>query len=426
MHFTAETGWINDPYGIVRRDGAYHMYYQYVPDSTEWDAALWWGHAMSPDLVQWREVAPALEPLADEVGCWSGSVVFDEQGPVLLYTRPTEGDWGHGMVVAARATSGMDTWERTGAGVLIDGPPDPMFIEFRDPNVRRQDGRWVMVLGAGIREHGGAALQYSSDDLEHWEYDGVLARSPAPGSVPMQVGTIWECPQFIEVDDHWVLIVSDADWKDLSRVIYAIGDYDGRTFTPRTWGDFGHTRLVYATTAFRDADGRPCTMSWLREGEPGDRPPAGSPWAGAQSLVHVLRIVDGRLVAQLHPDVDAHLPALEAAVPAHSSVAEVAVAGTTPWRVAVEVEAAQGGEVTVDVSGEGGSWQLRMDLTTGTIRLTSGDAVHLEAPLRTEGADGQLDLVVDADIVEVTWSAGEGVYAARVPVVDSPHVAIRR
>lgn len=36
FHFTPRRGWINDPHGITWLNGAYHVFYQFVPDSTVW------------------------------------------------------------------------------------------------------------------------------------------------------------------------------------------------------------------------------------------------------------------------------------------------------------------------------------------------------------------------------------------------------
>ena len=36
LHFTAESGWINDPHGLTFHDGLYHLFHQYVPGSLVW------------------------------------------------------------------------------------------------------------------------------------------------------------------------------------------------------------------------------------------------------------------------------------------------------------------------------------------------------------------------------------------------------
>ncbi len=417
---------MNDPHGVCLVDGEYHMYYQYVPEAPSWEPGIHWGHCVSADLVTWREVDVALAPTQGEVGCWSGSVAVAPDGPRLFYTRPTPGDWGRGAVVEARATTGMDAWQRTPDGPVIDGPPtDQDFIEFRDPHVRRTEAGWSMLLGAGIRHVGGCVLQYRSTDLQTWTYDGVLAVRPEPGSVPMATGTIWECPQLIEVDGQWVLLVSAENWEDVSEVLYAIGDYDGRQFTARTWGRFGHTRTVYATTTFRDAEDRPCAISWLRETH--DRAPEGSPWAGAQSLVHVLRVVDGRLVASPHPHVEAHVPETIDLGAAPGASHEFLVDGATPWRLRLDVPGSDPSGLVIDVEGDGTAWTLVVDLAGRRIRATRADQVLLDAPLLVAaGQDGRLDLVVDAGLAEIAWSAGEGIHAAHVPAIRAARVAVHR
>lgn len=402
LHFTPSVGWQNDPHGIVAVDGTYHLFFQYVPGSTEWRSDLSWGHAVSTDLLHWQELAPALDPL-DEVGCWSGSVVIDADGtPCLFYTSPSEGEWGRGRVVLARGNADLSQWTR--AGVVIDGPPGEEFFDFRDPQVRRDGDVWRMTIGAGWRGVGGCALQYHSDDLEHWEYDGVLAARAADELDPLFTGTVWECPQFLQVDGQWVLLVSamDTDQATLAEVLYAIGDYDGHRFQPRTWGRFGHARNVYATTTFRDADGHPCAMSWLRGL---DQP--GQPWAGEQSLAHRLYVVDDRLVVEQHPGLD---PVVAVEDPA--------------WRLTIDVEDAGRGSFCVDVDDDDTGWSLVLDWDAGLLHITVDDAVTYAADLRCDTREGVLDLVVDAGIAEITWSGGEGVYVAAVPDIDPERVDV--
>ena len=92
IHFAANTGWINDPNGLVFQDGQYHMYFQYNPFDIKWDN-MCWGHAVSEDLLHWTQLETALYPDADGT-MYSGSAIWNERGllglpenaQILFYT----------------------------------------------------------------------------------------------------------------------------------------------------------------------------------------------------------------------------------------------------------------------------------------------------------------------------------------------------
>ena len=74
-HYSVPTQWMNDPNGMVYYDGEYHLFYQHYPDSNVW-GPMHWGHAVSTDLVSWKNLPIALYP--DSLGMiFSGSCVMD-------------------------------------------------------------------------------------------------------------------------------------------------------------------------------------------------------------------------------------------------------------------------------------------------------------------------------------------------------------
>ena len=421
LHFTARQGWTNDPHGIIHADGKYHLFFQYNPDGVSWSPKCHWGHALSDDLMTWDEVDVALSPEGGEVGCWSGSVVIDNRDPVILYTRIATNDWGKGQVALARPRSGMFDWVRDPAQPVIAGPPENLdVIAFRDPQVRREDGKWKAVLGAGLAGFGGCALQYSSRDLVDWTFDAVIAGRANDERDPIWTGKVWECPQLLQVREDWVMLMSA--WEDglPHNVNYAIGYYDGKAaFTARRYGRFTHGKELYATTTFRDAEGRPGAMSWLRER--GNLAPVGSPWCSAMSLPHVLSIVDDRLAASQHPALESVLGTTTRLGDAAPGVTLDTPAPGHVWRLRFGVSGYQSGGFAVSVTGNRQSFTVNAAGDSLTVVDGSG-AVLLTMPVSGNAAD--VDIVVDADILELTVTGTEGIASTRIPVVGSGDIRI--
>ena len=55
FHFSQKVGWNNDPNGMVYYKGEWHLYFQLNPVSLPW-GNMTWGHAVSRDLVNWKQL----------------------------------------------------------------------------------------------------------------------------------------------------------------------------------------------------------------------------------------------------------------------------------------------------------------------------------------------------------------------------------
>lgn len=217
FHMLPPWHWMNEPHAPVYFKGKYHIFYQHDPLGPYW-GQIHWGHAVSTDMVHWRDLPIALAPAADSPGpdgIWSGSACADgDRGPVLFFTGgddrlPHRQRTGLALsTYQADGDTDLPTWTMRSEPVteapagLPAGPGTAWAENFRDPFVWEEDGVWYQLVGSGIvdydgaqvtRKHGGTALLYTARRPEGpWTYQGPLhwndlAKVPEPGEV-------WELP----------------------------------------------------------------------------------------------------------------------------------------------------------------------------------------------------------------------------------------
>lgn len=417
FHLTPRSGWINDPHGLVHHGGRWHVFTQSVPDATGWRVHVHWGHATGPDLLGLTEEPLAIAPGDGDDGIWTGCLVTGDDGRVrVFYTAVTEGALHLGRVrVAVADDDDLSSW--TKGEVVLDTPAEPAVTAFRDPVVHRRDGRWWMTVGAELTDGRAAALAWSSEDLDTWQPEGVAASRPDAERDPW-TGTLWECPQVVDVGDRQVLVTSVWAREVSYDTAWAVGGWHEGRFEAEHWADLSAgtpDRGPYAPSAFTDVEGRPALVFWLRgvtgpaddvsdpDAAPGDD---GGPlgWAGAISVPWRVELVDDRPRLTVHPDVAAH---------AGDPVPTGTVAGLAAL---VDWTPASGDRLVVRAG----------DAADSAVTLTVGDDALVvagrEAPTTLPWAGGAVHVVVDGPVVEVV--APGGITAALLrPDTDDLHVS---
>ena len=267
-HFTPLYGWMNDPNGMVYKDGEYHLYFQYNPYGSKW-GNMHWGHAVSKDLVHWEHLDPAIA--RDPVGhIFSGSSVVDKKNTagfgkdaiIAIYTNHSV---NHGEVqcIAYSNDNGRTFTKYEGNPVLtpFDGLKD-----FRDPKVFwYEKGKcWYMIVSADKETR-----FYKSKNLKKWTY--VSAFGKGLGQQPCQ----YECPDFFQLPVNgdkkkmkWVMTmnINPGCWFGGSATEYFVGDFDGKNFTcpdahDVKWLDWGKDH--YATVTFSNTGDRVLGITWM-------------------------------------------------------------------------------------------------------------------------------------------------------------------
>jgi fructan beta-fructosidase len=262
FHFTVKRGWNNDVNGPIYFKGQYHLFWQAYPFDVNSNVAfMYWGHAVSPDLLHWTELDPSL--ILDSLGSpWSGTAVIDHNN---------DGGWGKDALVifyacydrlsskqvqcVAYSNDNGKTFKRITGNPVIDSNRELGTNDTRDPKVfwYEPTKRWVMVLF----EEDGMSF-YNSTDMKKW-----TRKSHFKG--------LWECPDFFELPvdgdvskKKWVIHGGSTD--------YFIGTFNGEVFKPESEKlqyaegvNESKNDLMYAAESFENMpDNRRVQMAWGR------------------------------------------------------------------------------------------------------------------------------------------------------------------
>ena len=249
FHFTSRRGWHNDPNGLVYQAGAYHLFYQHNPYGWNW-GNMHWGHAISPDLVHWKELPTALYPRKFDDWCFSGSAIVDEhntsgfqegsQPPIVAAFTST----GRGECIVFSNDRGKTWKEYSENPVVKHAGRDPRLLWYKPGK------HWVMAVYDETAGRRGIAI-HTSPDLRHWTYQS-------------KIDGFFECPDLFELPiegqkgkSRWVLYAADGK--------YMLGDFDGRSFHPTSGKDklqLWYGNFYAAQTFSNTPDGRRIQIGW--------------------------------------------------------------------------------------------------------------------------------------------------------------------
>lgn len=259
-HFMPETGWMNDPNGLVFYKGRYHIFYQHNPYGAFW-GRMFWGHAVSDDMIHWDHLPHALAPSESyddhsEGGCFSGSGIVYGDRLYLAYTGTANDGTGFVQTQCMAWSDDGIHFQKYEQNPVITAPDGYDKANFRDPKIFRQGDYFYMVCGAKKGEFA-QALIYRSDDIFHWEFLNVLAESKG------EFGYMWECPDFFPLEDKYVLMFSPMGAGRRTSV-YLVGDMNFHTgkFDYYTIGEVDGGFDYYAPQSFLDGKGRRILAGW--------------------------------------------------------------------------------------------------------------------------------------------------------------------
>ena len=264
-HYVNPEHSLNDPNGLCFWQGRWHLFYQAYPPE---DPRQHWGHAVSDDLIHWRDLPYAIYPHPEEK-CFSGSALVEEDRVIAMY---------HGTKVGSMVAVSSDplllNWEKvTGAPVIPYAKPGegPLPYNIFDPCIWKEGDTYYALTAGTLPEGPGgkrvrAEFLHRSADLAKWEYVHPFLEGDRYG----MVGDDGACPYFWPIGDRHILL----HFSHLSGGKYLLGDYDkerdkfvvtyGSDFNFGTVGPCG----VHAPSACPDGKGGVIVIFNMNPGKP--------------------------------------------------------------------------------------------------------------------------------------------------------------
>ena len=307
FHVTGGIGWINDPNGFAPYKGEYHLFFQYYPYDTKW-GPMHWGHVKTTDFIKWDRLPVAMAPDMeyDRDGCFSGGAVEMPDGRhLLMYTGVRSTRRRNGMIESVQTQciaigDGVD-YEKYELNPVITSellPEGGSTEDFRDPKIWRDGKYYYAVIGNRSPDGSGNILLYRSRDAMKWEYVSVLS------SCHNQYGRMWECPDFFELDDKGVLLVSPQEMNAIGLEFHPgnanvclIGNIDKKKHHLNRQSvqaiDYGLD--FYAPQTLLTEDGRRVMIAWMQNWETSTCKKQELRFMGQMTIPRELTIKNGRL-----------------------------------------------------------------------------------------------------------------------------------
>lgn len=309
LHFSPETGWINDPNGCIFYQGKYHVFFQHNADKNVQEE-IGWGHAVSEDLVKFEQMEEAILPdrSYDRIGCWSGSSIEKDGKLYLIYTSFGFDEEGNAQqtISVAFSDDGIRFEKYEGNPVIRneDKPSGVSKEDFRDPFIYRDGDGFSALIGTKSAEGEAMILVYETSDLLSYRYKGKLVQS-------RKHGTMFECPSLTRFEDRDLLVFSPQnkaksgyDFDNISSSVYQIAPREAEFIELDDVRELDHGGEFYAPLLFSGLS-KVYLIAWNQMwGRNYLHRDLGASWCGNLTLPREISIEGGRVRQIPVPSVD--------------------------------------------------------------------------------------------------------------------------
>ena len=343
-HFVSPEGMMNDPNGLCFWKGRWHLFYQAYPSDEFPDPKdikkrrQHWGHAVSEDLIHWRDLPYAIYPGIEKMS-FSGSTLVEKDRVVANYPGIEAG-----QMVATSHDPLLLNWEKSG----------PVNSGVGDADIWKEGDTYYGLIGgketynpnsSGLppslysRAYSHAVWPkwtlWTSKDLLDWKSEGNFLYENTPFTSQYDDGA---CPNFQKIGDKYILLF----FSHSNGGQYFLGDYDMdiHKFKPFYHGRFNHGLVapggVHAPSAASDSMDGVINILNINDGK------ASKDWDQVMSLPQRLTLSqDNHLIIEPVETVESlrfqHRTVAETLLPANKEIVIDAIKGNA-MELEVEID----------------------------------------------------------------------------------------
>ncbi len=380
LHLKAPENWINDPNGFIYFKGRYHLFYQHFPYAPMW-GTMYWGHAVSDDLVHWSHEKIALFPTKDydRNGVFSGSAVEKDGKMYLYYTanrylkeqdeniHVADGEYEESQVmIISEDGFHFDNWNGKKQIIPVirdDETADSM--DTRDPKVWEENGVYYMILGSTYKhEIGRLELE---DNYSLIDYGGDFYAQQTN----------------LDKDGRRVMI----GWIRMPEAVTGMKSSKAAVFFEQNSDREENEREKITQSTDKNHLKKSDKSQLLTEER--------VIWNGMMSLPRVVEIENGQVCFRVHPNVRKGL--------SRSLSSQDALRSSNPFCIKTTL---QNGDC-LDIGGYQISMKGRTICTDRTRVFPHTDSKKLHCQIPDAGEKADLEIFVDPNLIEIFVNDGE-------------------
>ena len=380
LHLKAPENWINDPNGFIYFKGRYHLFYQHFPYAPMW-GTMYWGHAVSDDLVHWSHEKIALFPTKDydRNGVFSGSAVEKDGKMYLYYTanrylkeqdeniHVADGEYEESQVmIISEDGFHFDNWNGKKQIIPVirdDETADSM--DTRDPKVWEENGVYYMILGSTYKhEIGRLELEANYSLIDYG-------------------GDFYAQQTNLDKDGRRVMI----GWIRMPEAVTGMKSSKAAVFFEQNSDREENEREKITQSTDKNHLKKSDKSQLLTEER--------VIWNGMMSLPRVVEIENGQVCFRVHPNVRKGL--------SRSLSSQDALRSSNPFCIKTTL---QNGDC-LDIGGYQISMKGRTICTDRTRVFPHTDSKKLHCQIPDAGEKADLEIFVDPNLIEIFVNDGE-------------------